>query len=91
MAYVSLLTDTINRHAPIKLRYVRANDQPFMTKELRKEHMKRSRLRNKYLKDKNDDNTEAYKRQRNKCVSLLKKTTYFGNLNPSAICDNKKG
>ena len=32
------------------------------------------------------------KRQRNKCVSLIKKAkkTYFGHLNPSAICDNKR-
>ena len=32
------------------------------------------------------------KKQRNKCVSLLKeaKKAYFGNLQPSKICDNKK-
>ena len=53
--------------------------------------MKRSRLRNKYLKNRTEANATAYKKQRNKCVSLLKKTkrNYFENLNPSAICDNK--
>ena len=67
------------------------NGNPFMTKELRKEHMNRTRLRNKYLKEKTEASAIAYKRQRNKCVSLLKKTkrNYFGNLKPSSICDNK--
>ena len=54
--------------------------------------MKRSRLRNNYLKDQNELNSMAYREQKNRCVSLLKKTKrdYFGNLNPSALCDNKK-
>ena len=59
--YVSLFMDVFNRHAPLKTRYVRANDQPFITKMLRKEHMKRSRLRNKYLEDKTEENNKAYK------------------------------
>ena len=33
-----------NKHAPIKRKYVRANEAPFMTKELHKAIMKRSRL-----------------------------------------------
>ena len=37
-------------------------------------------------------NKESYKKQRNLCVSLLKKVkkSYFENLKPSSICDNKK-
>ena len=90
--YVSLVLKFFNTHAPLKQRYVRANDCPFMTNELRKEHMKRSRLRNKFLREKSEESARDYKKQRNKCVSLLKKVkkTYFKNLNPSAICDNKK-
>ena len=42
--YVSLVMEIFNRHVPIKMKYIRANDQPFMTKELRKGHMKRTRL-----------------------------------------------
>ena len=90
--YISIIMEIFNRHAPLKQRYVRANECPFVTKELRKEHMKRSRLRNKYLKVKTNEAASAYRQQRNKCVSLLKKTkkTYYENLNPSQICDNKK-
>ena len=53
--------------------------------------MKRSRLRNKYWKNKNEVDKEAYKKQRNLCVSLLKKVkkSYFEKLQPSSICDNK--
>ena len=89
--YVSLVMDILNKHAPLKKRYVRANDCPFVTKALRKEHMKRSRLRNKYLKDKSEESSIAYKRQRNICVTLLKqaKKSYYENLKPSSICDNK--
>ena len=81
----------LNRHAPVKQKYVRANDNPFMTKDLRKEHMLRSRLRNKYYREKTAASALAYKKQRNKCISLLKKAkkSYFGNLNPSIVCDNK--
>ena len=90
--YVSLFMEIFNKFAPLKFKYIRANEHPFMMKELRKEHMKRSRLRNKYLKSNTDTDSRAYKKQRNKCVTLLKKAkkAYFENLNPSAICDNKR-
>ena len=90
--FVSAVMEILNRHAPLKKKYVRANENPFITKALRKEHMKRSRLRNKYLKDRTKENHTAYKKQRNKCVSLLRQTkkSYFGNLKSSDVCDNKK-
>ena len=43
---------TLDKHAPLKKRYVRANQSPFMYKKLSKEVMKRSRLRNKFLNTK---------------------------------------
>ena len=90
--YFSFLMEILNKHAPLKTKYVRANDQPFVTKELRKEHMKRTRLRNKYKKNKNEANKRAYTSQRNLCVKLLKraKSSYFEKLKPSSISDNKK-
>ena len=45
---------TLDKHAPLKKRYVRANQSPFMNKKLSKEIMKRSRLRNKFLNTKSD-------------------------------------
>ena len=90
--YFSLLMEILNKHAPLKTKFVRANHQPFVTKELRKEHMKRTRLRNKYRKNRSETNKRAYTSQRNLCVKLLKKakSSYFEKLKPSSISDNKK-
>ena len=48
--------------------------------------------RNKYLKHKTEENRLLYTPQRNKCVSLLRKTkiNYYGNLDQKDITDNKK-
>ena len=42
------LNKAIQKHAPIKQRYVRANEAPFISKTINKEIMKRSRLRNSF-------------------------------------------
>ena len=64
---------------------------PFITKDLSKAIMKRSRLRNNFLKNKTEQNKTLYTKQRNYCVSLLKKSKkkYFANLNEKDILDNK--
>ena len=84
--------DTLNKIALIKKKYARGNQMSFMTKELSKEIMLRSRLRNKFLIDKTDENRFLYTQQRNKCVALLKKTkkTYYENLDEKNVTDNKK-
>ena len=46
--------EAIQRHAPIKKRYVLANQAPFINKKINKEIMKRLRLRNKFLNTKSD-------------------------------------
>ena len=63
-----------------------------MTKELRKAIMKRSQLKNTYNKNHNYENWYLYKKQRNFCVSLLRKTkrNYFKNVKIQDITDNKK-
>ena len=68
--------DTLNSFSPIKNKYASGNQMPFMTKNL-----SRSSLRNKYLKHKTEENRFLYTQQRNKCVSLLRKTkiNYYGN------------
>ena len=63
-----------------------------MTKDLRKAIMLRTKLRNKFNKDRTTLANLAYERQRNLCTSLVKKAKreYYGNLNPAVISDNKK-
>ena len=60
--FVNLSMRTLNYHAPQKRRLVRANNSPFMTKELYKAIMTRSRLKNKFLKLKTNDSRNAYKK-----------------------------
>ena len=53
--------------------------------------MVRCRLRNKFLKDKTAFSREAYNKQRNCCVKLIResKIKYSGNLNVKNITENK--
>ena len=54
------------------LKYIRENEALFMTKELHKAIMKRSKLRNNFLKSKTFSNSKAYTSQRNFCKKLPK-------------------
>ena len=81
-----------NKHAPLKSKSIRANENPFMTKELRKAIMVRSKLRNKLNKKKTLDAKLTYNKQRNYCTSFLRRTKkeYYEKINPSDISDNKR-
>ena len=80
--FKALLNEAIQKHAPIKQRYVRANQAPFIDKTINKEIMKRSRHRNKSLNRKSDIDRRAYNKQRNLCLSLLRreKKNFFDNI-----------
>ena len=72
-----------------KKKYLRANHATFTTKEVRKAIKIRSKIRNKFLNDKNDKN---YRKQHKLCVALARraKQQYFFSLDLSLIADNKK-
>ena len=81
----------LDKYAPIKEKKVRANNAPFMNKDLSKAIMKRSRLRNRYNKTPSQENLVAYKKQRNFCVKITRKTkrNYYNNIKINKITDNK--
>ena len=62
-----------------------------MNKTLSKAIMLRTKLRNKFLKNRNNENETNYVKQRNHCDSFLRKTKkeYYSNLDKKNICDNK--
>ena len=64
----------LDKHAPIKNKKARGNDAPFMTMELSKTIMNRSKLRNRYTKWPSRENFLAFKEQKNICKNLNKKT-----------------
>ena len=57
--FKAALNEAIQRYAPIKQRYVRANQAPFINKTINKEIVKRSRLRSKFLNTKSDIDRKA--------------------------------
>ena len=57
----------VNKHAPLKEKMVRGNNAPFMTNELRKAIMNRSRLKKKYQDWPTRENFKNWKKQKNKC------------------------
>ena len=89
--FKAALNGAIQRHAPIKQRYVCANQAPFINKTINKEIMKRSRLGNKFLNTKSNIDRKAYNKQRNICVSLIRreKKNFFNNISTRDIADNK--
>ena len=82
----------VNTIAPLKSRFIRANQAPFINKEIQQFVMVRSKLRKKILKIRSESDKKASNKQRNKCVSLLRKTkkAYYSNLNVKDVVDNKK-
>ena len=67
------------------------NNNPFMTKDLRKQIMVRSKLRNIFNKNRNYENWRKYKRQRNLCLNLSRKTkkSFYKHLDEKEVSDNK--
>ena len=54
--------------------------------------MVRTRLRNIFLKNESEENKINYNKQRNLCVTLLRKgkREYYQNLSVENVCDNEK-
>ena len=76
--------DTLNKHAPKKIKTFRGNQKPHINKTLRKAIMKRSQLKNKANKTRNATDILNYKKQRNYVVKLNNqcKKDHFDRLNP---------
>ena len=72
--FFDICRTTLDQHAPRKKKYARGNHMPFINKTLSKEIMKRTKLRNKFLKERTEENRSRYASQRNYCASLSKKT-----------------
>ena len=89
--FFSICSELLDWYAPRKKKFFRGNQAPFWNRELSKEVMKRTRLRNKFLKYKTIEYQEEYNKQRNYCVSLLRKTkrSYYENLNERNVTDTK--
>ena len=69
-----IFSSLLDRYAPFKTKILRANNQPHVTKDLRKAIMKRSSLKNVANKSGNPEDWANYKRQRNLVVNMNRQT-----------------
>ena len=90
--FESSLKELVDKHLPIKKKFIRNNSSPFMTKRLRKEIMIRSRKRNIFNANPSSETWNCYRIQRNKCTRLIRdaKRNYYNSLNMNVITDTKK-
>ena len=81
----------LDKHAPVKKKIVRANNQPHMNKTLRKAMIRGSQLETKFYKTKNFNDERNYKKQKKIVSRLYKKNfkCFYRNLNLTIVLDNK--
>ena len=58
--FENIFMNLLNKYAKVKKKYIRANNAPFMTKTLSKAIMNRSRLKNRFLKNPNEETELIY-------------------------------
>ena len=82
----------LNKYALLKRKRVRGNQSPFMTKELNKAVINKSKSRNKYIKWPPRENFLAMKRAKNYCNNLTRTTkkNFFQSVTKSGFANNKK-
>ena len=73
-SFAASCSKILDNHAPLKKKYVRGNHSPFMNKSLSKAIMVRTRPRNIFLKTRSEENKINYNKQRNLCVTILRKS-----------------
>ena len=58
--FLRIYRNALGKFAARKKKYIRGNNAPFMNKTFSKEIMKRSNLRNKYLKSKSEEDRQRF-------------------------------
>ena len=81
----------LNRLTPLKKNILRQNNNAFMAKEHRKEITIRSKLKIKCNKERRQIKWCNFKRERDHCLNILRKTEneYFINLNIKQVSNKK--
>ena len=71
--FIDICMRSLEKHAPLKKKYIGGNRLPFMNKELSKAIMHGSKFRNNFLGHRSNENRKKYSKQRNYCFSLLRR------------------
>ena len=88
----NIIVRTLDHHAPLKKKFIRANNSAFMNKCLSKAIMNRSRFRNIFIKNPSNENKIRYTKYRNYCTGLFRKENklFYSNLDTKVLTDNMK-
>ena len=89
--FCDVFRSVLDRHAPLKRKMTRGNQGLFMTQQLSKAIMNRSKLRNRYIKWPSRENFLDYKKAKNTCNNLSKfaKKSYFDKVTSKGFVSNK--
>ena len=89
--FSDVFISVLDRHATLKRKIIRGNQEPFITKQLSKAIMNRSKQRNRYIKWPSRENFLGYKKAKNKCNNLNKfaKKSYFDKVTSKGFVCNK--
>ena len=84
--------EVLNKHAPLRETFLRANHAPYIAKTLKKAIMRRSQLETKYLKTKTQTDLKLYKKHKNFCSKLYKRKRrkYYEPLDMKNVLDSKE-
>ena len=63
-SFETIFLTVLEKHAPLKKKFIRGNHVPYMNTTLRKAMMRRTQLHNKFYKSRNNDDLVAYKKNR---------------------------
>ena len=66
--------EVLKEHAPLKKKVLKGNHSPFVSKEFQKAIYTRSKMKSKLNQNPSRENVLAYKKHRNICVSLRRKS-----------------
>ena len=71
-SFLDICKYALNETAPLKQKYIRANNSPFMNKTISREIMKGTRMRKKFLRERTEANRKAGNIQKNYCFTDTK-------------------
>ena len=71
-SFLDICKYAVDETAPLKQKYIRANNSPFMNKTISREIMKGTRMRKKFLRERTEVNRKAGNIQRNCCFTDTK-------------------
>ena len=82
--FCKICTEALYKYVPLKRQTIGENQSPFINKEISEAIIKRTELRNKFLKHKTDRSRQAFAKQRNFFVTsiVMRKTLLWKTIKP---------